>query len=124
MNDCKTQALFIALVLAMGTSQAHARGPGGAASPEVEHIEVDALQQNLVLKGKFFKTNGTVVSLGQHQLAVTESSQNRVVARLPPNLRPATYRVLVSSSHTHANAASLYFQIPRKQTSLIAAAED
>ena len=114
MNDRKTQALLLAMALAMGAFQAHARGPGGATSPEVELIEIDALQQNLLLKGKFFKTNGTVVSLGHHQLAVTESSQTRVVAKLPPNLRPATYRVLVSQSHPHVNPASLYFQIPQK----------
>ena len=124
MNDCKPQALFISLVLVMGTFHAHARGPGGAASPEVEHLEVDASQQNLLLRGKYFKTNGTAVSLGHHRLEVTESSQTNVVARLPSNLRPATYRVLVSSSYPHVNAASLYLQIPQKPGSVLAAAGD
>ena len=114
MNDLKAQAVFISLLLTMGAFQAHARGPGGAAAPEVEHIEIDALQQKLLLTGKFFKANGMVISLGHHQLEVTESSQTSAVARLPPNLRPATYRVLVSSSQTHTNATSLYFQIPQK----------
>lgn len=122
MNDRRALTSVIALVLAMGTFQAQARGPGGVASPEVEHIEVDALQQHLLLTGKFFIANGTAVSLGHHHLAVTESSQTRVVAKLPPNLRPATYRVLVSASHPHVNAASLYIQIPQKPASWVAAA--
>jgi hypothetical protein len=96
----------------------------GAAPPEVEHLEIDASQQNLLLRGKYFKTNGTAVSLGHHRLEVTESSQTNVVARLPSNLRPATYRVLVSSSYPHVNAASLYLQIPQKPGSVLAAAGD
>lgn len=117
MHVDKVGPYIIGIALAIGSSQAVARGPGGTPTPQIDKVEMDIAQKQLLLKGKFFKPNATVVSLGSHRLEVAESSPTRVVASLPPHLDPATYRLLVSSSATHVNAASMYVQVPHKPAS-------
>ena len=105
--------LIVSLVaLLVGAPNAFARGAASPPVPEVMNVDIDASQGRITLNGRFFKVRDTVVMLGSHRLAITTSTPTQVVARLPDNLRPATYRLLIGTPPSYVNAKSLYVQIP------------
>lgn len=109
----KLYLLVSALALLAWAPHALAGRPGNTPSPVIESVELDTVQQRLTLTGNFFGANTPQLTLGKHQLEVSESTPTQVVAKLPPNLRPATYRLLINNTPSFAEATTLYLQIPR-----------
>ena len=103
-------ASLVALLAAAPT--AFARGAASPPVPEVVNVDIDAAQSRITLNGRFFKIRDTVVMLGSHRLEITASTPTRVTARLPHNLRPATYRLLIGTPPSYVNAKSMYVQVP------------
>jgi len=99
------------LVLAIAAPAAIARGAIGQAAPGIESVKIDPARNQMQLRGQFFKPN-TAVLLGKQQLEVIESSQTRIVAKLPPDLPLATYRLLIGSPPSYLNAKPIYLQLP------------
>lgn len=111
------------LALLLGAPYAVAGGRGSAPAPVIEHVEIDALQQRLTLNGNLFKASKLLLTLGKHRLTITEASQTQVVAKLPLNLSPGTYRLVINSPASSAEATSLYLQVPRNTNSVQVASE-
>lgn len=101
------------LALLAWAPHALAGRPGSTPSPEIESVELDTAQHRLTLTGSFFGAGTPQLTLGKHQLEVSEASPTQVVAKLPPNLRPATYRLLINNTPSFAEATTLYLQVPR-----------
>lgn len=113
----KSQLCILAstLTLLAWAPHAGARGPGSPAAPVIESVEIDSAQQRLTMNGNFFGVKKPQLTLGKHRLEVSESSMTQVVANLPPNLLPATYRLSINNASSAAvNTASLYLKIPQK----------
>jgi hypothetical protein len=91
------------LVLAIAAPAAIARGAIDQATPGIESVKIDPARNQMQLRGQFFKPN-TAVLLGKQQLEVIESSQTRIVAKLPPDLPLATF-VPQRQAHLPAVAA-------------------
>lgn len=64
--------------------------PGGTPPPVIESVEVNPVQHRFTLTGRFFGGATPVLTLGKHQLEVSEATPTQVVAKLPLQLRPAT----------------------------------
>jgi hypothetical protein len=85
--------------------------PGGMPAPVIESVEVNPVQHRLTLTGHFFGGVTPVLTLGKHQLEVSEATPTQVVAKLPRQLRPATYRLSVNNAPTTTEAVSFYLHI-------------
>lgn len=109
----KLYALASALVFLAWAPHAGAGRPGNTPSPVIDSVELDTAQHRLTLTGNFFGASTPLLTLGKHQLEVSTSTPTQVVAKLPLNLRPATYRLVINSTPSSAEATSLYLQIPR-----------
>lgn len=119
--DIRFLVCTLALVAAVPT--AVARGAASPPVPDIEHVEVDAVQSQITLHGHFFKADHTAVMLGKQRLEIKAATPTQVVARLPLSLRPATYRLLIGSSAAFVNARAMYVQIPPNATALQVAAQ-
>ncbi len=101
------------LALLAWAPHAGAGGRGSAAAPVIDSVEIDLVQRRLTLTGNYFGSNSTpLVTIGQHALEVTESSQTQLEAKLPAQLRPATYLLSVSTRPSLTEATSFYLHIP------------
>lgn len=117
MINSKLCILASTAALMAWAPHAAANGRGSPPAPMIESVEVDSAQHRLIINGNFFGTKKPQLTLGKHRLEVSESSMTQVVANLPPNLQPATYRLLINSASSVANATSLYLQVPQKLVS-------
>lgn len=100
------------LILLSWAPHASAGRPGSTPAPVIESAEIDPVQRRLTLTGSFFGGSTPVLTLGKQRLEVSESTPTQVVAKLPLDLRPATYRLLINNTKSSADATSLYLQIP------------
>lgn len=109
----KPSAYLVATIFALlaWVPQAGASGRGSTPSPVIESAEHDPVQHRLILSGSYFGGTTPLVMLGEYRLEVSESTPNQVVAKLPLDLRAATYRLLVSNTESFSGATSLYLQI-------------
>lgn len=85
--------------------------PGGTPPPVIESVEVNPVQHRLTLTGRFFGGATPVLTLGKYQLEVSEATPTQVVAKLPLQLRSATYRLSVDNTPSVTEAVSLYLHI-------------
>jgi len=110
----KTKHYLVAttLILLSWAPHASAGRPGSTPAPVIESAEIDPVQHRLTLTGNYFGSTTPLLMLGKHRLEVSESTPTQVVAKLPVHLRPATYRLSVSSTQSLTGTASLYLQIP------------
>lgn len=110
----KPKYYFVAttLILLALAPHAGAGGRGRTPPPVIESVEVDPVQHRLTLSGSYFGGTAPLLILGKHRLEVSESTQTQVVAKLPIQLRPATYRLSVNNTQSSTEATSLYLQIP------------
>lgn len=81
----------------------------GLPAPAVESVMVKA---GLITVTGIFSGVGTQLMLGKHRLEVSDSSQTKVVAKLPQNLTPATYRLTVKNPDPAANNTSMFLLVP------------
>lgn len=123
MTKLKFHLLASTLALLVGAPYAVAGGRGSAPAPVIEYVEIDSLQQHLTLNGNLFQASKLRLTLGKHLLTITEASQTQVVAKLPLNLSPGTYRLVIHSPASSAEAALLYLQVPRNTNSVQVASE-
>ncbi|MGH8582283.1 MAG: IPT/TIG domain-containing protein [Gammaproteobacteria bacterium] len=88
------------LVLAALNQNAAAVGKGRTALPQpaVMSVGVDHEAGLLIIAGQYFGKAAPTIRLGQEPLKVEQFSADRIVARLPPALQTATYRITVTTS--------------------------
>lgn len=93
----RTGILGILAILAFSLATETAVGETALLTPKILSVIVDSQGNFLVLNGRDFGVETPAIRLGEQMLQVKSSSANRVVADLPSNLRPATYRLTVSA---------------------------
>lgn len=111
MFNSKPCLFAASLALLAWGPPAGAGGRGSTVPPVVDSVEVDPVLRHLTLSGKYFGGTKPQVMLGRHQLEVRESTPTHVVARLPAQLRPATYRLSVNNTQAPSEPTSLYLQV-------------
>ncbi len=62
---------------------------------------VDFKENGMVIRGHNFDTAPPVVRLGNEVLAVKSLAPSQAVVGLPPGIRPATYRLTVTTDGPH-----------------------
>ncbi len=117
MIKSKLYILASTLAFLAWAPHAGAKGRVSPPAPMIESVEIDSAQHRLTINGNFFGAKKPQLTLGKHRLEVSESTMTQVVAELPPNLQPATYRLSINSASSVVNATSLYLQIPHKSDS-------
>ena len=80
-------------------------------APAIESVAMDA--GRITVTGIFYSAVTPQLTLGRHRLEVSDATQTQVIAKLPQNLPPATYRLLINNPNSSGNATSLYVLIPR-----------
>lgn len=106
------------LMLLAGAPHALAGRPGSTPSPEIESIELDNVQHRLTITGNFLGATAPQITLGKHRLEVSDATPTQVVAALPPNLRSATYRLVINNVPSLAEATTLYLQFTRNSNGI------
>lgn len=78
----------------------------GSASPRslppvIQSTTVDFNNNVMVITGRNFGSAPPIVRLADYVLKMKRFSANEVIVSLPPGLRPATYRLMVSTYGPH-----------------------
>lgn len=110
----KSHSCLVATTLALASwvCPAAAGGRGTTPTPVVDSVEIDPMGHRLNLSGRHFGSSAPLLVLGAHRLEVSESTPTQVVAKLPPQLRPAVYRLTINNVQPPSEATSLYLQFP------------
>lgn len=105
---------FIAVTVAVlaWVPPAFSRGAGGVESPLIDGATVDSGRQYVTVFGRKFGTATPELMLGAERLEVVESTEDKVIAKLPVRLVPATYKLSVRNARSSREAPSLFLQIP------------
>lgn len=112
MTHFNRHLMLAASLVAFALPHASARDLQAPSAPKIESVEVDAAQQQLTIHGRFFSTKGAVLTLGSHKLPVVQASSTQLIATMPDGLRPATYKLQISSPPSHINASTFFVQVP------------
>jgi hypothetical protein len=92
------------VIASLATSpMALANGAGAGTSTRVAPVILSATadldQSTLVISGHYFGSTAPTVRLANQVLEVQRVSTDEIVARLPADIRPATYRLTVTARH-------------------------
>lgn len=88
------RTLAALVVLGVSSNPAVAGGLGGTPVPVITSVSTTTDPARLTLRGNALG-DSPAVFLGAHQLQVTHTSEREIVARLPADLAPAAYRLVV-----------------------------
>lgn len=91
-------ALLAIGITACGYATAGGRPSPGAMPPTIVKVAMDARKNALIITGWNFGSTSPTVRLADEVLDVKSFSDNRVVASLPANIEPATYRLTVTAT--------------------------
>ncbi|MGH8476505.1 MAG: hypothetical protein ACRER2_12155 [Methylococcales bacterium] len=78
-------------VLAFGTPRPAVR------PPVIVSTEMNVQDNGMVISGHHFGTAASIVRLGDQVLSIKSHSENQTVIDLPPEIRPATYRLTLTT---------------------------
>ncbi len=69
--------------------------------PVIVSTTVDSKENGIVITGHNFGSRPPIVRLGNQVLSVKSYAPNQAVVGLPPGIRPATYRLTVTTDGPH-----------------------
>lgn len=108
VKNLKT-VLFVAGIAACGVAAAGGRGTPTPLPPTIVKAAVNVNENILVISGRNFGATPPTVLLAEQALDVKHHSEREIVARLPQQLAPATYGILVIATGEQNRASSNLF---------------
>jgi len=99
MNKFILRSFSVVLVLIVSSAafaMGNASGGQRAVAPVILSVAPDVKQRTLVISGERFGATTPIVRLANRILEVKSASASRIVAGLPADVRPATYRLTVT----------------------------
>lgn len=100
---------LLGTLLLIGLCQSSPATPGEA--PLIQRVEVDPVKWCLVISGANFGDSAPLVALGGTTLRVKHISAGQLVATLPADVRPATYRLVVADARDGTKADTFLLEI-------------
>lgn len=113
MSKRTTQLLFIlaGLVASFGGFAVGGGSVASPLSPVILSAEPDFQQSVLVIRGAHFGTSVPTVHLADTTLEVKSASSDQIKATLPADVRPATYRLMVTAKNGRYLVTSEAFNV-------------
>ncbi|MGH8549621.1 MAG: IPT/TIG domain-containing protein [Methylococcales bacterium] len=99
MNKITMKTLLIAAAfVSAGNAYALRTSSSVAKPPQIMSTETEIQGNDMVISGHNFGAQEPIVRLGDQVLSVKSHSDNQTIVVLPPQIRPATYRLTITTA--------------------------